>query len=225
MSRTVGKAVEDAVAERLKTPIIATFIFSWILVNHSFVLEFMFETLENKVLLAKGLSFGWLSDLVLPAIFSLVYVLAIPALQLGLDLLVVKLLGKKRGEYERQQQRDSIVNSKAFQEKLAEKDLWEWVGQKKDLESRLSKTEELNQQIIERNKEFKTQVEGLQFIDEVKRNLIEEAITSLERPKLHYGSDYEDTRTREEVCEDVIEILERVTPTSKPKPNKLFEQE
>lgn len=39
---------------------------------------------------------------------------------------------------------------------------------------------------------------------------INEALVSLEQPKMNSGSDYEDKRTREEVCDDVIEILERV---------------
>ncbi|RPF10734.1 hypothetical protein EDB14_1826 [Vibrio crassostreae] len=215
MSRTVGKAVEDAVAERLKTPIIATFIFSWILVNHSFVLEFMFESLENKVLLAKGLSFDLNTDVIFPIGVSLFYLLVVPALQLSLEQLVLHTLGEKRRDHDSKVSRNAVTSSKAYQQTLVDKELEEWAEQKKELKRKLVEIRAEEHRINEGNKQLREQVASLEANNQRTNKLVKEAIESLERPKLHFGSDYEDTRTREQVCNDVIEILERVYPMKK----------
>lgn len=207
MSRTVGKAVEDAVAERLKTPIIATFIFSWILVNHSFVLEFMFESLENKVLLAKGLSFDLNTDVIFPIGISLFYILVVPALQLSLEQLVLHSLGEKRREHDSKVSRNAVTSSKDYQQKLVDKELEEWSAQKKELELKLAELEAEASRVSEDNSDLRVRVTSLITNSQKTNELVQEAIKLLERQKSLYRD--------KKLSDEVIEILERAHPINR----------
>lgn len=214
MFKSAGKIASDAVAERLKTPLIATFIFSWLIVNHSFALEFMFESLENKVAIAKAMNWDWQYSLIYPSLVTFAYVLIVPALQLGLDWIVLNTLGEWRKKHDSLDSRNKAESSQAHQAKLLEKDLVKWEQEREELKrevqglaNKLSETEEKNQKL-------NTAYEGLKLYHSMIQQFVDQALESLEKPKMHAGSDYEDQRTREEVCDETIAILEQIKPNN-----------
>lgn len=210
MYKAAGKAISDTVVERLKTPLIATFLFSWLVVNHSVVLQFTFETLPNKVELAKSLQVGWWHGLGLPALVSLAYILLIPALQLGLDWLVLNTLGESRKKHDVKAARNASLSTQEYQSKLLDKQMDGWEQEKEDLLNQIDELEKQQGELIEQLQTRGNSRNALALENDVLLQAINEALASLEQPKMNFGSDYEDMRTREEVCDDVIEILERV---------------
>lgn len=210
MHKVVGKAISDTVVERLKTPLIATFIFSWLVVNHSVVLQFTFETLPNKVELAKSLQVGWWYGLFLPAIVSLAYILLIPALQLGLDWLVLNTLGESRKNHDIKVAKNAALSTQSYQSKLLDRGMDNWEKEKAELNSQIEELEKQMGELVGQLQDSDHKKQALAFGNEVLIQAINEALDSLERPRLTANSDYADGRTREEVCDDVIEILEPV---------------
>lgn len=210
MHKEVGKAISNTVVERLKTPLIATFVFSWIVVNHSVVLQFTFETLPNKVDLAKNLKIDWWFGLVLPALVSLGYITLIPALQLSLDWLVLKTLGESRKNHDITVARNAALSTQEYQSKLLDKQMDGWEQEKEDLLNQIDELKKQMGELIEQLQTRENSRNALALDNDDLLQAINEALVSLEQPKMNSGSDYEDKRTREEVCDDVIEILERV---------------
>lgn len=211
MHKAVGKAISDTVVERIKTPLIATFIFSWIVVNHSVVLQFTFETLPNKVDLAKNLQIDWWFGLGLPALVSLGYITLIPALQLGLDWLVLKTLGESRKNHDIKVARNAALSTQSYQSKLLDRGMDNWEKERADLHHQIAELEQEMGELAEQLQDSDHKKKALVLGNDVLLQAINEALGSLERPLTNAGSDYADGRTREEVCSDVIEILERVT--------------
>lgn len=212
--KSVGKAISDIVVERLKTPLIATFIASWLVVNHSVVLQFTFETLPNKVALAKVLQVDLWHGLFLPVLVSLGYILLIPTLQLGLDWLVLKTLGASRKRHDIEYARNKLEATVEYQTKLLDKDLDSWEQEKNELNNEIEK---LNKAIVtvlgeltsasEMNKSLEMEKQQI-YKDKTKlESAIDRAVESLEKPEMDLGSGYEDSRSPKEVYKETIEIL------------------
>ncbi|EDL53571.1 hypothetical protein VSAK1_00527 [Vibrio mediterranei AK1] len=217
MHKAVGKAISDTVVQRLKTPLIATFMFSWLVVNHAVVLQFTFETLPNKVALAKSLEIGWWYGLALPALVSLLYILLIPALQLGLDWLVLKILGESRKKHDIKVARNAAESTQDYQSKLLEKNMTKWENEKAELLNQIDDLDKQIGELVGQLQDSDTKKGFLTLQTEVMEKAVNDAIDSLERPRMNFGSDYEDQRSREEVCDEVIEILEQVVERDKNK--------
>ncbi|MEZ9110904.1 MULTISPECIES: hypothetical protein [Vibrio] len=214
MHKAVVKAISDTVVERLKTPLIATFIFSWLVVNHSDVLQFTFETLPNKVELAKSLQVGWWYGLFLPAIVSLGYILLIPALQLGLDWLVLNTLGESRKKHDVKDARNKLESTQEHQIKLRDKELESWEQERKELNDEVEKVHNGMAKVLAQLHSAQVMNESLESarleIDSDRQKLedaINRAVESLEKPAMNAGSGYDDERSPEEVYKETIEIL------------------
>lgn len=218
MIKLVGKAISDTVVERLKTPLIATFIASWLVVNYSVVLQFTFETLPNKVALAKALQVvDWWHGLFLPVIVSLGYILLIPALQLGLDWLVLNILGASRKRHDIEYTKNKLEATVEHQTKLRDRDLDNWEQEKKELNDEVEKLNKAMDKVVGELNSISKMNESLEMekqqIDEDKTKLksaINRAVESLEKPEMNIGSGYEDGRSPEEVYKETIKILREV---------------
>ncbi|WP_333003065.1 hypothetical protein [Vibrio coralliilyticus] len=207
MHKAVGKAISDTVVQRLKTPLIATFMFSWVVVNHAVVLQFTFETLPNKVALAKSLEIGWWYGLGLPALVSLLYILLIPALQLGLDWLVLKTLGESRKNHDAKVARNELEATQEHQIKLRDQELQNWAAEKESLTRDISKLEDEMGELIGKLHGLEQAKSMLESDIKGFKDSISKAIDTLELPEMNAGSEYADTRSPEEVYNDALEIL------------------
>ncbi|MDP2502625.1 hypothetical protein BCT47_16390 [Vibrio splendidus] len=207
MQKAISKAVSDTVVERLKTPLIATFICSWIIVNHSTVLEFTFETLPNKVILAKNLKIDWWFDLWLPTIVSLGYILIIPALQLILDWGILKTIGKSRTNHDIEFARNSARSTVEYQTKLLDKELANWQSQKEDLLREVYGLNQKTSDLTEKIQNLNVEKNELDTSNKLIQKTINQALNNLESAYI-VGST--DQRSREQLAEEVIEMLEPV---------------
>lgn len=88
------QALTDIVAERLKNAFLANFIFSWVVVNHSLLLYFIFseDTPNKKLELLKKLEFDWATDLGYPLVLVFAYAYLLPLVNLGLMKLRLKYI-------------------------------------------------------------------------------------------------------------------------------------
>ncbi|MGR6860753.1 hypothetical protein ACU5EH_10835 [Aliivibrio salmonicida] len=207
MYKTVGKAISDTVVQRLKTPLIATFIFSWLVVNHAVVLQFTFETLPNKVALAKSLEIDWWYSLGLPALVSLSYILLIPALQLGLDWLVLNTLGESRKNHDAKVARNELEATQGHQIKLRDQDLQNWAEDKETLTLDIVKLKEEMSQLVGQLRGLEQAKIHLESDIKGFKDSISKAIVTLELPAMNADTEYADTRSPEEIYNHAIEIL------------------
>ncbi|MFS1876541.1 hypothetical protein BCT30_02725 [Enterovibrio norvegicus] len=208
MNKTIVKPVSDALVQRINTPLIGAFVLSWVLINHAFVVEFLFTSLESKVAMAKGSVFEWKSDLVYPAALTLLYLTIIPACQLLLDWGVLKTLGEFRQSYDVKIARNAVVSTQDYQIKLHDRELEDWVQDRQDLKGEI---EELNQSVADllgqlqaskdKNKELESSNEKLE-------EAINNAIESLQRRAKYAGSGYDDERSEAELIKETLGPLE-----------------
>ncbi|QOU28567.1 hypothetical protein TW71_007880 [Vibrio coralliilyticus] len=89
-------SVYTEMSGRLKTPLLGTFALCWLLYNHDHVAKLIFSDNTQRLALIEETPFYWMSDLVIPAALSLIYIFAIPFAQWIVDLAKYKLIEKRR---------------------------------------------------------------------------------------------------------------------------------
>ncbi|MCG9790701.1 hypothetical protein L1D61_26585 [Vibrio mediterranei] len=148
-------ALTQASANRLKSPILGSFILAWIAVNHAFFIEFLFSPSAEKILLVNNHEFDVRTDLLLPVFLSLVYTFGLPFLQGQIDKLRHKYIdGKRMQEHQERRADDFRAQMKAnefqaksstdYQTEKLKRDLDHWDTQKEEYKSRI---DNLNTQI------------------------------------------------------------------------------
>ncbi|MEZ9625591.1 hypothetical protein [Aliivibrio fischeri] len=148
-------ALIQASENRLKAPFLGSFILSWIAVNHIVVIEFLFSSSANKILLVKNGVFDPLMDVIIPLLVALVYTFGLPFLQGVIDKIKHKYVDGKRiiehhwrRELEfKAQMKASEFQAKAsyeYQQEKLKRDLNNWESQKEEFISRI---DNLNSQI------------------------------------------------------------------------------
>lgn len=150
-------AITQATANRLKAPILGSFILSWVTVNHSLVLTFLFSTSEQKVKLLNTESTFWtiepswflsppMMTIAYPVLATIIYTFGLPLVQHLVDSLKFNFVDSKRIQKKHETDKfkfESQVNvSKAqaeshvdyWREKLS-RDLDKWDEQRSAFES------------------------------------------------------------------------------------------
>lgn len=89
-------AVYTEMSGRLKTPLLGTFALCWLFYNHDHVAKLFFSDNAQRLALIEETPFYWMSDVVIPAVLSLIYIFAIPFAQWLVDLAKYKLIEKRR---------------------------------------------------------------------------------------------------------------------------------
>lgn len=207
MSTEILKPVGDALALRLKTPLVGTFILSWVLINHSFALEFLFTSLDSKVAMAKASQFDLCTDLIYPFGLTLLYLLAIPAVQLLLDNAVLKTLGEYRKRHDSRVARNAVESTQEHQIKLRDSKLDNWGEEKLDLNKEIDKLEKEMRELVSQLQQVEQNNTDLETNKKELKASISKAIESLEMPATNAGSEYADTRSEEEVYNETLKIL------------------
>ncbi|MEZ9641312.1 hypothetical protein AB4289_06145 [Vibrio cyclitrophicus] len=207
MSKEILKPVTDALAVRLKTPLMGTFILSWLLINHSLVLEFLFTTLDSKVGMAKASEFNLYTDLVYPIGLTLLYLLIVPAAQVLIDTVILDTLGEYRKKHDSRLAKNEIESTREHQIVLRDRKLDSWDSDKVRLKNNIDSLEE---KIEELNATLETLRQKNKDLDGDNKELtaaINEAVESLEAPAMNVGSEYEDTRSPFEIYSEIANKL------------------
>ena len=100
-------AFSDATVNRLKSPILGSFVLSWIVINHVLLLTFIFSTSQQKIILLQSDFPFWsltpsiwscppATYLIYPAIASIIYTFGLPWLQHLIDTKKFRLIDSKR---------------------------------------------------------------------------------------------------------------------------------
>ncbi|MEZ9015045.1 hypothetical protein AB6D76_22465 [Vibrio splendidus] len=157
-------AITQATANRLKAPILGSFILSWVTVNHSLVLTFLFSTSEQKIKLLNTESTFWTTEpswllsppmmtIAYPVLATIIYTFGLPLVQHLVDSLKFNFVDSKRIQKKHETDKfkfESQVNvSKAhaeshvdyWREKLS-RDLDKWDEQRSAFESDITNLRE-----------------------------------------------------------------------------------
>ncbi|MDF4385727.1 hypothetical protein R8N68_01660 [Vibrio sp. 1974] len=212
MHKEFFKPVAEAITHRMKSPLVGTFILSWVLINHSFLLEFIFSSLDSKVMIAKESRFSLTTDLIYPFGLTLLYLVVVPAIQLGVDWLVLNTLGESRKKHDSLVSRNAVVSTQEYQQRLMNEQFTAWDTDRTDLLSQIDNLKKEVESSRSEYKELKNKHGALEMQYEAKDEAIDRALQSLQRHPLNQGSDYADSRDDQTVIDDTIKILEEVNP-------------
>lgn len=119
-------ALSQATANRLKSPILGSFIISWVTWNHDQVIEFIFSTSPQKIQLAKDLDFHLWSDLFIPFIIAMVYTFCLPLFQHWIDSARHKFIDDKRTKAQHGRLKDRYDSQAEASESQAKSSLEYW---------------------------------------------------------------------------------------------------
>ncbi|CAH7230391.1 conserved hypothetical protein [Vibrio chagasii] len=170
-------ALSQATANRLKSPILGSFVLSWLVINHASILTFVFSTSEKKIELLNSDSIYWSLDpsfwscapmmtIVYPAIASLLYTFGLPWVQYKIDIKKFRLVDAKRIKEKHRADRYTYLSQKRTSKAKAEsnpeywkdklsRDLDKWDLDRSNLQSELDLTREtrdsLQQQVNSSN--------------------------------------------------------------------------
>ncbi|TOA22219.1 hypothetical protein CGK32_18055, partial [Vibrio parahaemolyticus] len=134
---------------------------------------------------------------------------------LVLDWGILNTLGESRKNHDIKLARNAAVSTQDYQSKLLDKNMAEWEQEKVELHSEIDELEKQMGELVGQLQDSDNKRKLLEINEEMMEQAINDALDSLERPRRNAGSDYADQRTREEVCDEVIEILERVVDREK----------
>ena len=132
--------------ERIKNPIIGTFVLSWVFYSRVGITNFLLGDNEVKRTIVTGYSLEW-GDVFVPALMTFIYVslnqIILPFVQHHIDKFKLKHVEQKRfdhradvslanSESEARANKGKCKATLAYAEKLAEKELLGWVGEKEE---------------------------------------------------------------------------------------------
>ncbi|MGB6294089.1 MAG: hypothetical protein WBF78_14450 [Vibrio anguillarum] len=157
-------ALSQATANRLKSPILGSFVLSWLVINHASILTFVFSTSDKKIeLLNSDLSYWsiepsfWscapMMTIIYPVIASLLYTFGLPWVQYKIDIKKFRLVDAKRIKEKHRADRYTYLSQKRTSKAKAEsnpeywkdklsRDLDNWDEQRRVLESDLRQMRE-----------------------------------------------------------------------------------
>lgn len=146
-------SLSQATANRLKTPILGSFILAWLACNHIYVIEFLFSDSKDKVALVKSLAFDFWSDLAFPAFIAVLYTFVLPWLQHQIDELKHAFIDDKRirSKHTRDKSKYESLGGAAkaqaessleYQKDKLGRDLDKWEEQRNNLEEKVAQLNE-----------------------------------------------------------------------------------
>ena len=124
-------ALSQVTANRLKSPILGSFVLSWLVVNHASILTFIFSTSEKKIELLNANSVFWsiepsfwscapMMTIIYPAIASLLYTFGLPWVQYKIDIKKFRLVDAKRIKEKHRADRYTYLSQKRTRTAKAE---------------------------------------------------------------------------------------------------------
>lgn len=143
-------SLQENAAARLKNPLIGAFIFSWAILNISDIMLFILESNNEKIAMVKNHTFNLNTDLLLPFVTSIIYLFAIPVLNMLYEFVVDGFINKHRNAFKQKNlqthyylvKRTTIAKLDSDEEenrKLRDKQLDSWIQEKKDMSDTIIK--------------------------------------------------------------------------------------
>ena len=157
-------ALSEATANRLKSPILGSFLLSWLMINHKPILTFIFSTSEQKIALLNTSTVYWTLEpslwlckpmltIVYPICAALIYTFGLPWIQYNIDEKKFRFVDSKRIKEKHRadrfifqsQMRTSRVKAQSnptYWNDRLNRDLDKWDNQRSLLQTELQQTRE-----------------------------------------------------------------------------------
>lgn len=139
--KDIVKSIKDNATSRLKNPIVGAFILAWTVLNINGISLFMLGDSTTKIEIVKGKSWGTFDDFVLPLLVAIIYLLALPILNMLYELINDGWINFYR--YRRRnitakelaiQKKETVIAEieadKTYIQKQKDKDIYNWIEQK-----------------------------------------------------------------------------------------------
>ncbi|EFP97446.1 hypothetical protein [Vibrio caribbeanicus] len=210
------KSVGEALASRFKTPLVSSFIFAWLMVNHTVVLEFLLTTVDTKLEMIKVLQFDWETDVLFPLLSALLFIIFVPVLQLSLDVLVFVVLGDLRKKLDEKVANNALRSTVEHQAKLVDAELENWSNEKKSLTAERDKLQLDLHNIEDKFRDSEKTVKILKSEIREFESVITDTIEILDRPNQNIGTEYEFTGDISELNSRALDKLKWSLPEHMP---------
>jgi uncharacterized membrane protein (DUF106 family) len=185
--KELTSALASVLKTRLNSPIIGSFILGWLGVNHKILFIYWFSEPVDKITMIQEKHFEWVTDLVLPAVFAIVYIFAIPCIQWLIDISKYNLIDRRRLNTKKKQDQEKFdlmakVSSAEFksqfsyQEKLHSHELEDWLEERKAKEIKIQGLTTNIQALIEKSGSLEIDLEEMSKSQEEFKTEILEAI-------------------------------------------------
>lgn len=171
-------AISQATANRLRSPILGSFVLSWLVVNSNAVLTFIFSDSTGKLNLLKAGGSFWtlqptftesplMMNIIWPLLAALVYTFVVPFAQHLVDYYKFDLIDKKRIRAKHKSdavtfrsqkvtsRAKALANPEYWTDKL-NRDLDKWDKQRERYEADLDSLREERDSVVQQSKSFQT---------------------------------------------------------------------
>lgn len=194
--KTLISAISQASANRLKQPILGSFVLAWIAINHTFVIEFLFSKSEQKIELVKNSELSFYSDILFPVLLALVYTFGVPLIQHLIDKYKFRSVDLRRLTEKHKTERVKYTSQKLLSKKKAEaspeywqskltRDLDNWDEERDNLKTQLKDKDD---EIAKLKSESSIKVNDLNSKIRDKQKEIEDKQKEIEDLKIKYGN-------------------------------------
>lgn len=227
-------ALSQATANRLKSPILGSFVLSWLVINHASILTFVFSTSEKKIELLNSDSAFWsiepsfwsctpMMAIIYPAIASLLYTFGLPWVQYKIDIKKFRLVDAKRIKEKHRADRYTYLSQKRTSKAKAEsnpeywkdklsRDLDKWDLDRSNLQSELDLTREtrdsLQQQV---NSSNSIQTNLSEEIERIRKQHHDDKQSFMQSESSFSGQMNEAYGTIEDLQQEISDLKEKVS--------------
>ncbi len=136
-------SVFSEMSSRMKTPLLGTFVLSWLAYNHDHVAKLLFSDNTQRIALIESTPFNLNSDLLLPLALALAYLFIVPLAQWGIDIVKYRLVDKRRTATHHQHLHEKYLGQAKVAQQQSKASLEYWQ------ELHRNRAEEAGRQIIQ----------------------------------------------------------------------------
>lgn len=136
-------SVFSEMSSRMKTPLLGTFVLSWLAYNHDHVAKLLFSDNTQRIALIESTPFNLNSDLLLPLALALAYLFIVPLAQWGIDIIKYRLVDKRRTATHHQHLHEKYLGQAKVAQQQSKASLEYWQ------ELHRNRAEEAGRQIIQ----------------------------------------------------------------------------
>ncbi|ELA9293056.1 hypothetical protein QUO15_004523 [Vibrio parahaemolyticus] len=222
-------SIHETTLNRIRNPIIGTFVFSWLLLNIKGVAYFLLSSVERKINIIKSWNPTLESDFGIPAAVTIAYLILLPLIQLAYQYFDDVMLQPVKHDFKHQSLINYYKSLKAVNERKADSDeeriarmkdekILNWVDEKKRMSATiLANREEYSKQVSEL-KDIEKKVLPTLELHKLKENRLNEYIKRLKIVKStlngNAGELPDDASERLEFIDHVITDLEGIITNS-----------
>ncbi len=195
-------SVFSEMSSRMKTPLLGTFVLSWLAYNHDHVAKLLFSDNTQRIALIESTPFNLNSDLLLPLALALAYLFIVPLAQWVIDIVKYWLVDKRRTATHHQHLHEKYLGQARVvqQQSKASLEYWQelYRNRAEDAGKRIIELKDLISHLKIQNQELEKQ-----------KTAAEGSASNLQRENSQIASEYENVSKELDELKKYIEVRDK----------------